>query len=71
MLPYVCWKRGKYYGKVDKDYTSQECPLCGQIEKKKLSDRRHNCTNCGYEINRDIAAAPTPIPSREGSKRGG
>ncbi|NES92497.1 zinc ribbon domain-containing protein, partial [Okeania sp. SIO2B9] len=24
---------------------------------KKLSDRKHNCSNCGYEINRDIAAA--------------
>ncbi|NEP04854.1 MAG: transposase [Okeania sp. SIO2G4] len=57
ILPYICWKRGKYYGKVDKNYTSQECPKCGQIEKKKLSDRKHNCSNCGYEINRDIAAA--------------
>ncbi|WP_287517535.1 transposase [Okeania sp. SIO2C2] len=23
ILPYVCWKRGKYYAKVDKNYTSQ------------------------------------------------
>ncbi|WP_293124383.1 transposase [Okeania sp. SIO1I7] len=71
ILPYICWKRGKYYGKVDKNYTSQECPQCGHINKKKLSDRKHNCSSCGYQINRDIAAAPTPIPSREGSKRGG
>ncbi|WP_293073291.1 transposase [Okeania sp. SIO3B5] len=71
ILPYVCWKRGKYYAKVDKNYTSQECPLCGHIQKKKLSDRKHNCSNCNYQIDRDVAAAPTPIPSREGSKRGG
>ena len=57
ILPFVCWKRGKYYSKVDKDYTSQECPLCGHIQKKKLSERNHNCSNCGYHINRDIAAA--------------
>ena len=57
ILPYVCWKRGKYYAKVDKNYTSQECPLCGHIQKKKLSDREHNCSNCGYQLNRDVAAA--------------
>nr|WP_293094865.1 zinc ribbon domain-containing protein [Okeania sp. SIO2F4] len=44
ILPYVCWKRGKYYAKVNKDYTSQECPLCGHVQKKKLSDRKHNCS---------------------------
>ena len=57
ILPYVCWKRGKYYAKVDKNYTSQECLLCGYIQKKKLSDRKHNCSNCNYQINRDVAAA--------------
>ncbi|GGA04145.1 transposase [Okeania sp. KiyG1] len=62
ILPYVCWKRGKYYAKVNKNYTSQECPLCGHIQKKKLSDRKHNCSNCGYQLNRDVAAAPTPSP---------
>ena len=57
ILPYICWKRGRYYLKVDKNYTSQECPKCGHIQKKKLSERNHNCSNCGYHINRDIAAA--------------
>ncbi|MGK7920196.1 MAG: RNA-guided endonuclease InsQ/TnpB family protein [Trichodesmium sp.] len=57
ILAYICWKRGKYYLKVDKNYTSQECPLCGHIQKKKLTERNHNCSNCGYHINRDIAAA--------------
>ncbi|NES92328.1 transposase, partial [Okeania sp. SIO2B9] len=57
ILPYICWKRGKYYAKVDKNYTSQECPKCGHIGKKKLSDRKHNCSHCNYQENRDVAAA--------------
>jgi hypothetical protein len=27
VLPWVCWKRGVYYGKVDPRGTSQECPI--------------------------------------------
>ncbi|WP_255502859.1 RNA-guided endonuclease TnpB family protein [Okeania sp. KiyG1] len=66
ILPYICWIRGKYYAKVDKNYTSQECPKCGHRNKKKLSQRNHNCSNCGYQINRDIVAAPTPtLPGGE------
>ncbi|MGB3514513.1 MAG: transposase [Microcoleaceae cyanobacterium] len=57
ILPYICWKRGKYYAKVDKNYTSQECPKCGNRQKKKLSNRKHICSSCGYQKNRDVAAA--------------
>ncbi|WP_287276360.1 MULTISPECIES: transposase [unclassified Okeania] len=57
ILPYVFWKRGKYYAKVDKNYTSQECPNCGYLNKKKLAERKHNCSNCGCQVNRDVAAA--------------
>ncbi|MDJ0555744.1 MAG: transposase [Microcoleaceae cyanobacterium MO_207.B10] len=57
ILPYICWKRGKYYTKVDKNYTSQECPRCGHRQKNKLSERSHNCSSCRYKINRDVAAA--------------
>ena len=28
ILQWVCWKRGVYFNKVDKDYTSQVCPQC-------------------------------------------
>ncbi|WP_293149795.1 zinc ribbon domain-containing protein [Okeania sp. SIO2C9] len=42
---------------MDKNYTSQECPKCGHINKKKLSERKHNCSNCNYQENRDVAAA--------------
>ncbi len=57
ILPYVCWKRGKYYAKVDQSYTSQGCPNCGYLNNKKLADRKHNCSNCGCQVNRDVAVA--------------
>jgi len=58
MLPYICWKRGKFYQKVDKNFTSQECPNCHQkTGKKSLNQRLHNCQFCGYQENRDIASA--------------
>jgi len=58
ILPFVCWKRGKFYLKVDKNYSSQECPECGHnTGKKQLNERVHKCENCGYTCNRDVAAA--------------
>lgn len=58
ILPFVCWKRGKYYAKVDKNYSSQTCPNCGcRMGKKKLSERLHHCFECGYRDSRDVAAA--------------
>ncbi|SFM82380.1 RNA-guided endonuclease InsQ/TnpB family protein [Methylobacterium pseudosasicola] len=41
---------------VDPRGTSQNCPSCGTIKAKKLSERRH-CCDCGCELDRDIAAA--------------
>jgi len=58
ILQWVCWKRGVYFAKVDKDYTSQVCPQCDtHTGKKELSDRIHACPECGYTVQRDIAAA--------------
>ncbi len=58
VLSYVCWKRGVYFAKVDKDYSSQICPNCQtHTGKKDLSERVHFCSNCGYTTNRDVAAA--------------
>lgn len=57
ILPFVCFKRGVYYHKVDKNYTSQICPKCGtNTGKKTLNQRVHSCS-CGAVMNRDIAAA--------------
>ncbi len=33
VLPWVCFKRGVYYGKVHPYGTSQECPDCGSGSK--------------------------------------
>ncbi|BAU14116.1 putative transposaseS891/IS1136/IS1341 family protein [Leptolyngbya sp. NIES-3755] len=58
ILQWVCWKRGVYFGKVNKDYTSQVCPQCDMhTGKKDLNDRLHVCHNCGYTTHRDVAAA--------------
>ncbi|NEO75862.1 transposase [Moorena sp. SIO4G3] len=58
ILAWVCWKRGVYFGKVDYRYTSQICPNCGMhTGKKDLSERIHKCSECSFEINRDVAAA--------------
>jgi putative transposase len=37
--------------------TSQMCSSCGQIVKKDLSVRVHDCPNCGLSIDRDLNAA--------------
>ena len=58
ILPFVCWKRGKYYLQIDKNYTSQECSNCGEFTgKKKLAERIHQCQYCGHTESRDINAA--------------
>jgi putative transposase len=36
---------------------SQTCPMCGRVQKKELSERVHDCTECGYVTDRDVAAA--------------
>lgn len=58
ILQWVCWKRGVYFALVNKDYTSQVCPQCDtHTGKKELSQRVHSCSECGYTVHRDIAAA--------------
>ncbi|MEA5567204.1 transposase [Anabaena sp. UHCC 0399] len=58
ILSYVSWKRGKYFGKVNKDRTSQTCPCCNaHTGKKTLDVRIHSCPECGYTTNRDVAAS--------------
>jgi putative transposase len=58
ILGHVCFKRGAYFAKVDPNGTSQTCPRCQtHTGKKELSERVHRCQTCGYETNRDVAAA--------------
>ena len=58
ILQWVCWKTDTYFAKVDKDGTSQTCPNCGvHTGKKTLDVRIHNCSECGYNTTRDVAAS--------------
>lgn len=58
ILSHVCWKRDVYFAKVDANGTSQTCPNCQtHTGKKELHRRVHKCPECGYETNRDVAAA--------------
>jgi putative transposase len=57
ILQWLCSKRGVYFHKVNKDYTSQVCPQCDtHTGKKDLSDRLAICHECGYTTHRDVAA---------------
>ena len=58
ILKHVAWKRDVYFEKVDPNLTSQTCPNCGVVTgKKALSQRVHECFNCGFITDRDVAAA--------------
>jgi putative transposase len=58
VLPYVAWKQGKFYLKVDKNGTSQECCKChAYTGKKELGQRIHNCLSCGHTESRDTCSA--------------
>jgi putative transposase len=47
---------GRQVVAVNSRGTSQACPNCGRIKPKSLSERWHSC-ECGYECERDHAAA--------------
>lgn len=58
ILQWVCFKRCVFFAKVDKNYTSQQCPECGtHTGKKELDERIHSCPVCFYTASRDVAAA--------------
>ena len=43
--------------KINPAYTSQTCSQCGHREAKKLSDRVHHCSCCGFVCDRDHNAS--------------
>ena len=55
-LTYKAANAGRLFIQVSPRGTSQECPNCGAIKKKKLSEREHIC-GCGLRCHRDHAAA--------------
>ncbi len=58
ILKWVCWKRDVYFAQVDHRGTNQSCPQCLTVTGfKELSERIHQCPACGYQTDRDVAAA--------------
>ncbi len=58
LLEWVAKKHQVYFARVNPDGTSQTCPKCGTYTgKKDLSVRIHQCHSCGYQTDRDHAAA--------------
>ena len=65
ILKECCFKRGVFFMQVDSKKTSQICPNClVETGKKDLSERVHNCNSCGYQSDRDFAAALAAIAAR-------
>jgi len=56
-LTYKAVDAGRKVGLVNPAYTSQDCHRCGYREAKKLSQREHCCSHCGYKTSRDFNAA--------------
>lgn len=54
---YKAVKAGRTVVLVDPKYTSQECSDCGEIVKKELNVRVHDCPYCNCVLDRDINAA--------------
>lgn len=53
---YKAEEAGRVVIQVDPRNTSKRCSRCGQLVKKKLSDRVHSCS-CGLAIDRDHNAS--------------
>lgn len=56
-LSYKAESAGRTVIAVDPRHTSQTCSSCGVIHKKALSQRWHDCPDCGLSIGRDHNAA--------------
>ncbi len=42
---------------VNPAYTSMTCSRCGNVAKKSLVQRQHDCPVCGLSLDRDTNAA--------------
>jgi len=56
-LTYKAVEAGRKLGLVNPAYTSQICSQCRHLEPKKLTEREHKCSRCGYTAHRDFNAA--------------
>lgn len=70
ILEYVARKRDVFVGKVDHRGTSQTCPNCRATVRKDLSVRLHECSECGYVVDRDVASGQEICNRGEETYRG-
>ena len=59
-LEYKSKYKGKIFYQIDPYYpSSQECSICGNIDKKykDIKERTYECTNCKNTLDRDINAS--------------
>ncbi|BAZ24732.1 putative transposase IS605 family protein [Kalymmatonema gypsitolerans NIES-4073] len=59
LIKYKITEAGGFYIEIPtvKVKPSQTCPNCGHQKKKTLAQRVHHCSECGYQCDRDVAAA--------------
>ncbi len=58
MLEYKLTHNGKFFVKVNPQYTSKTCSVCGNVKDDlTLKDRKYICEKCGNTIHRDINAS--------------
>ena len=55
-LTYKAKQVGKRVVRIDESYTTQTCCRCGQVRKRRLSERIIQC-DCGTDLDRDQNAA--------------
>ena len=71
LIQYKVTEAGGFYIEVptQKLKPSQTCPNCGHQKKKALSERVHNCDQCGYICDRDVGAAMVMLNYARGLER--
>ena len=58
MLKYKCEEHDKKFKKVNAQYTSQTCFVCGHTEKSnRKTQAEFKCMNCGHEDHADLNAS--------------
>lgn len=57
MMKYKAEEAGTWLVPINPRGTTKTCSSCGNVEAKKISERKHICKVCGYEDSRDHNAA--------------
>lgn len=57
LLTYKAEEAGCKLIAVEPRGTTQECSGCGKAVPKNLSNRKHDCPNCGLSVSRDLNSA--------------